>query len=100
MKRVSRTARRIFSPLLAADEPAKLDLAGVDRDDAMVAVQEVSSRGLVRVLDAPDPIDALYVLTAGARGAFRPTWLDSIQKWGARTWRSARLLFWWYRPWS
>lgn len=89
MKRVSRTARRIFAPLLATDGPAKLDLTGVDSDDALEAIREAGP--MVRAFDAVDPLDALYVFTTGSRGAFRPTLLD-------RMWRRVKLAFWWYRP--
>jgi hypothetical protein len=78
MKKPSRLARRIFRPLLDTNGPAKLALEGVDRDDAMEAVREVSAFGLVRVCDASDPLDALYVMTTGARGAFRPSLLDRV----------------------
>lgn len=89
MKKPSRLARRIFSPLLHTNGPAKLDLRGVDRDAALEAIRECAP--MIRCTDSDDPLDAMYVFTAGSRGAFKPTLLDRI-------WRRVKLMFWWYRP--
>ena len=73
--KVTRTARRIFRPLLDADGPALLDLRHVDPDDAYQAIRDVGP--LVRACDAPNPLEAAYVFVSGARGMFRP-WHERV----------------------
>lgn len=90
MKKPSRLARRIFRPLLDANEPVKLDLRGVDRNSALEAIRESAMH--IRCTDAADPLEALYVFTSGSASLFISPW----QKF--KTW--IRMLFWWYRPMS
>lgn len=78
MKTVSRTARRIFRPLLTTNEPVKLDLRGVSEAQAIAAIREVGDK--VRCTDAPDPLQALYIFSSGSRSAFIDPW-DHIKSW-------------------
>lgn len=78
MKTVSRTARRIFRPLLISSEPTKLDLRGISEARAIEAIREVGDK--VRCTDASDPLQALYIFTSGARGAFIGPW-DRLKSW-------------------
>ncbi len=77
-RKVSRTAKRIFRKLLDSDGPAHLDLHGVSEDAALEAIHEVGD--MVRVSDAANPLDAMYVFTAGSRGAFVP-WDRKVKAW-------------------
>lgn len=89
--KVSRTMRRVFSPLLKTDGPAKLDLRGVSEHAATMAIRGAASGDLVRCLDdGPNPLASSYVFTAGSRAIFLP--------WTTRLREAIRAAFWWYRP--
>ncbi len=81
--KVSRLARRMFAPVLAAGGPAKLDLEDVDDRAALVAIADLGD--LVRVCDDdPNPLRCSYVLTSGAVLAFLSPWRRVLLRLGWR----------------